>query len=175
MRRKTGNKESMNVATDYLRARMTGAKEKKERVFLCIGSEKLVFDSLGPMVGTMLKNRDDLDAYVYGTMAEPITALQVETASAFIRRFHPGAEVIVVDSAIGKREEIGSVKFFDRGLRPALGIDREMGVVGDKSVMGIVTTKDKVRSPLSCKVHPESVFALAEKVVEKLFDEYNIH
>ena len=165
----------MNFASDYFRDRMTGGKEKKERVFLCIGSEKLAFDSLGPMVGTMLKNRADLDAYVYGTMAEPITALQVETANAFIRRFHPGAEVIVVDSAIGKKEEIGSVKFFERGLRPALGIDREMGVVGDKSVMGIVTTKDKIRTPLNCRVRPESVFALAEKVVEKIFEEYIIH
>jgi len=140
----------------------------KSKVFLCLGSDKLIFDSLGPLTGTLLKNQKDFPHYVYGTMSEPVTALQVEKAIRFIRSFHRGSEVIVIDSAIGKREEIGTIKFFNRGLRPALGVDKEMAVVGDKSIMGIVTTKDAVKDMNTCNVKLQDVFLMAKKVVEKI-------
>ena len=143
-------------------------KIPKSKVFLCLGSDKLIFDSLGPLTGTLLKNQKDFPHYVYGTMAEPVTALQVEKAIRFIRSFHYGSEVIVIDSAIGKKEEIGSIKFFNRGLRPALGVDKEMAVVGDKSIMGIVTTKEAVKDMNTCNVKLQDVFLMAKKVVEKI-------
>ena len=86
----------------------------RNRVYLCLGSDKFVFDCLGPIVGSLLSRDPRCDGYVYGTLAEPITALQVEEAIKFIRRFHVGAEVVAVDSAVGKREEIGRIKTFDK-------------------------------------------------------------
>ena len=145
---------------------------KIEKVFLCLGSDKLIFDSLGPLTGTLLKNRKGFNHYVYGTMSEPVTALQVEKAIRFIRSFHPNSEVIVIDSAIGKREEVGSIKFFDRGLRPALGIDKEMSVVGDKSIMGIVTTKDMVKDMNKCDVKLQDVFLMAKNIAQTIAEKY---
>lgn len=149
--------------------------EKKElrrgqKVYLCIGSDKLVFDSLGPMTGSMLKRCSGFKHFVYGTMSEPVTALQIETAIRFIRSFHIGAEVTVVDSAVGKNSEIGKIKCFDRGLRPALGIDREMSVVGDKSIMGIVTTKDKVKN-FKSDVKVQDIYDMAARVCELILSE----
>ena len=141
---------------------------KKQKVFLCIGSDKLIFDCLGPLTGTLLRNASNFEHYVYGTMAEPITARQVETAIRFIRSFHLGSEVIVVDSAVGKTEEIGKIKCFNRGLRPALGVDKEMSVVGDKSIMGIVTTKDKIRNLNTCNVKLQDVYNMAKSVSEMI-------
>lgn len=145
---------------------------KKQRVYLCIGSDKLVFDSLGPMTGSMLKNCSRFKHFVYGTMSEPVTALQVEMAIRFIRRFHVGAEVTVVDSAVGKREEIGKIKRFDRGLRPALGIDKEMTVVGDKSIMGIVCTKDNVKN-MSCSIKSKQIYDMAKEVCQIILNDDN--
>lgn len=141
---------------------------KKPRVFLCLGSDKLVFDCLGPLVGSMLSKTDGFMGYVYGTMECPVTARQVETAIAFIRRFHFGAEVIVVDSAVGRAEEIGKIKCFDHGLRPALGIDKEMRVVGDSCIMGIVTTKDRVRNLSTCNVKLGFVMQMARSVCDMI-------
>ena len=144
---------------------------KRQKVYLCLGTDKLVFDSLGPIVGSLLKADDRCDGYVYGTIAEPVTALQVEKAIEFIRRFHVGAEVIVIDSAIGKKEEVGKIKTFDKGLRPALGIDRQMAPVGDKSIMGIITTKDNVKQPSACNVKLSQVYDMAKRIVNVIFGE----
>lgn len=145
---------------------------ERPRVFLCLGSDKLIFDCLGPLVGSLLALDGNFDRYVYGTMENPVTARQVETAIRFIRRFHFGAEVIVVDSAVGRCEEIGKIKFFGHGLRPALGIDKNMKVVGDKSIMGIVTTKEKVKSP-ACDVKLGFVMDMAKKIAARITDECN--
>ncbi len=145
--------------------------KKRPTVYLCIGSDRLIFDCLGPIVGSMLKNNKSFNGYVYGTMAEPITALQVESAVKYIRRFHFGAELVVIDSAVGRPDEIGKIKCFNRGLRPALGVDKQMKVVGDRSVMGVVTTKDRVKNVNSCNVKLSSVHAMAEKIVGMILGE----
>ena len=133
---------------------------------MCIGSDKLVFDCLGPIVGSMLKTSAEFNGYVYGTMAEPITAIQVEKAACFIKKFHYCAEVVVIDSAVGKREEIGKIKCFARGLRPALGVGRDLPYVGDKSIIGIITTKDKVKNTSYCNVKLSDVYSMARQVCE---------
>ncbi len=169
--------EMLNKMTDSLSGNPDGSEgaffADRPTVYLCLGSDKLVFDCLGPIVGTLLSATKNFKAYVYGTMACPVTALQVEAAVAFIRRFHFGARITVVDSAVGKKEEVGTIKEFDRGLRPALGIDREMRIVGDRSIMGVVATKDKVKNPSACCVKLGDVYALAEQVVEIILKREN--
>jgi len=138
-------------------------------VYLCIGSDKLIFDCLGPLVGSILSARGEFKPFVYGTMSEPVTALQVEAAIRFIRSVHLGAEVTVIDSAVGRREDVGKIKCFDRGLRPALGVDKEMRIVGDKSIMGIITTKDQVKNPTTCRVNLQDVYKMANEVADMIF------
>lgn len=139
-----------------------------KKVYLCIGSDKIVFDSLGPLVGSLLKKNKSFCGYVYGTMSNPVTALSVDTAIRFIRRFHFGAIVTVIDSAVGKREDIGKIKYYERGLRPALGMDKQMQIVGDRSIMGIVSTKDKVKNIYDTSVKLKDVYAMAEKIAESI-------
>jgi len=147
--------------------------DSSRKVFLCLGSDKIVFDCLGPIVGTMLVNKK-LPHYVYGTLARPITALQVEKAIEFIRKFHYGAEVIVIDSAIGKKEDIGIIKAFNHGLRPALGIDKQMRAVGDKSIMAIVTTKERAKKFNNSNVKLHDVYLLALKVCDFILESFNL-
>ena len=44
-------------------------------VILCIGSDLAIGDSLGPICGTMLKEKkSDPNAFIYGTLKSPVTA-----------------------------------------------------------------------------------------------------
>ena len=44
-----------------------------ELVFLCIGSDRVTGDCLGPYIGHQLLDRLDLqDIYVYGTLKDPV-------------------------------------------------------------------------------------------------------
>ncbi|MBQ9481036.1 MAG: spore protease YyaC [Clostridia bacterium] len=167
-------KEYFNEKKNYFNRDENARKNlefARPKVYLCIGSDKLVFDCLGPIVGSLLKKDARFNGYVYGTVEEPVTALQVEEAVRFIRRFHFGAEITVVDSAVGRREEVGKIKRFDQGLRPALGVDKKMTVVGDKSVMGVITTKDRVRDMRSCNVKLHDVYSMAKAVADMICEE----
>lgn len=150
----------------------TGAGEfypnKTQAVYLCIGTEKLTYDCVGPLVGTMLVNAG-IDAFVYGTLRSPINALLVMEAFRFIRGLHPRAEIVVIDSAVGKAEDVGRIKTFNRGLRPALGTGKMMPVVGDKSIMGIVGTKKQILSS-SCKIKPHNVYTLSRSIADLIIN-----
>lgn len=42
-------------------------------ILLCIGTDLVIGDCLGPIVGEILINRN-VNAYVYGTLTRPVTA-----------------------------------------------------------------------------------------------------
>ena len=52
-------------------------------VFVCIGSDLVLGDSLGPLVGTFLRNKN-LSSYIYGTLNFPITAKEISYIKSYI-------------------------------------------------------------------------------------------
>ena len=60
----------------------------KTPVFVCIGSDLVLGDSLGPLIGTFLKSKN-IPFYVYGTLSFPITAKEINRAGEYLRKTHP--------------------------------------------------------------------------------------
>lgn len=114
--------------------------ENKKPIFICIGSDLVLGDSLGPLVGTFLKNRN-LRSYVYGTLSFPITAKEVEYARTYLKQIHPNSISIAIDAAIGEKDDVGLIRVLNKGLKPGLGVDKNLGKVGDLSIVGIVASK----------------------------------
>ncbi|MFR3322802.1 MAG: DUF1256 domain-containing protein [Lachnospiraceae bacterium] len=56
-------------------------------VILCIGTDRLIGDSLGPLTGSLLQ-RAHCPLPVYGTLAQPVHALNLADFLAEIRRTH---------------------------------------------------------------------------------------
>ena len=114
----------------------------KKPIVLCIGSDLAIGDSLGPICGTMLKEKkSDPNAFIYGTLKSPVTAKEVKYLNDFFRQTHPGAPVIAIDAAVGDAGDIGLIKIANKGLRPGLGANKKFSAVGDISIMGIETEK----------------------------------
>ncbi len=110
----------------------------KEAVVLAIGSDRVTGDCLGPLVGYLLQSSG---LKVYGSLRSPVTALGVEETYDNIKKRHPKAVVIAVDSAVGEDCEIGEVRAIGRGLRPAAAMGKKLRCVGDASVIGVVSAK----------------------------------
>lgn len=111
-------------------------------VIVCIGTDGVAGDSLGPFIGTLLKERK-INAYVYGNLLKPITAYEVPYLKSFLKGAHPDSKVIVIDSAVGESEETGLIKITDCGIKPGLGARKNLPLVGDISIIGIVAPKSK--------------------------------
>ena len=92
--------------------------KQKEPVFVCVGSDKFVCDSVAPIVAEFLKNRYNIRAYVYGGLDYNITAENLSFAINYITTYHPDKQVVIIDAALG--EMLGEIKVTKDGF-PALG------------------------------------------------------
>ena len=76
----------------------------RELVFVCIGSDRITGDSLGPLVGHSLSRQGLSSAYVYGTLSNPVHALNLRETIEEINLRHPDSLVIAVDASLGTRK-----------------------------------------------------------------------
>lgn len=107
-------------------------------VVLCIGSDRVTGDCLGPLVGQMLSGKLDAYAFVYGSLSAPVTALNVVETVRFIKKRHPQSLVIAVDSSVGDKSDVGSVRVMGDGIYPGAAGGKSLPKVGDVSVTATV-------------------------------------
>jgi len=132
-------------AKDTQTAAFTAAKQllsdsAQLPVILCIGSDKVTGDCLGPMVGHLLTRRHNVPAYVYGTMEFPVTAKNLAAALSFIHTVHRGARVLAIDAALGNAKDIGMLFFRRQGLYAGKAVGKEFPLAGDYSVTAVVNS-----------------------------------
>lgn len=132
-------------------------------VIVCIGSDLVVGDSLGPYVGTMLNEKLKGKAFVYGSLNSPITAKEVSVIERDIKNLHPNSKIIVIDAAVGNSYEVGYVKILDKGIKPGLGVKKDLPRIGDVSIIGIVSDMENSSAFLT---RFSLVYKLANDIVE---------
>ncbi len=137
--------------------------QNKRPIFICIGSDLVLGDSLGPLVGTFLKNKN-VQSYVYGTLNFPITAKEVEYARTYLKQMHPNSIAIAIDAAVGEAGDIGIVKVIDKGLKPGLGVDKNLGSIGDLSIIGVVAEKSLKNYNLFNLTRLNLIYQMAESI-----------
>lgn len=105
-------------------------------VILCIGTDRLIGDSLGPLAGSLLQ-RAHCPLPVYGTLDQPVHALNLADSLADIRRSHPYNPVIAIDASLGPDSRIGCITLRPHGLTPGAGVHKRLAPAGDISITGI--------------------------------------
>ncbi len=138
-------------------------EKNKKPIFICIGSDLVLGDSLGPLVGTFLKNKN-LRSYIYGTLAFPITSKEVEYARTYLKQIHPNSISIAIDAAIGEKDDVGLIRVQSKGLKPGLGVNKNLGTVGDLSIVGIVASKSMQNYNLFNLTRLNLIYKMAETI-----------
>lgn len=109
-------------------------------VFLCVGSDKFVCDSMAPIVGEMLTKKYNINAYVYGGLDYNINANNLITAVNYIESEHPYSQIILIDATLG--DDVGSVEITS-GTFAGLGRVLPIKKIGTFSILGVVGEKGK--------------------------------
>ena len=148
-------------------------KQGKRPIFICIGSDLVLGDSLGPLVGTFLKNKN-IGAYIYGTLNFPITAKEVEYARTYLKQMHPNSITIAIDAAIGGADDVGLIRVINKGLKPGLGVDKNLGAIGDISIIGVVASKSNKNNNLFNLTRLNLVYKMAENIASGI-EKYLLH
>ena len=114
----------------------------KNILFVCIGNGKIIGDSLGPLIGTVLeKNKrliqNNVNIEVIGTFENPILYYNVEE---FIKNIDSQdySEIVIIDSALGSKENIGKVMITPAEILIGVGVNRGRMVKGDIILKGVV-------------------------------------
>ena len=84
--------------------------EKRETVIVCIGSDRVAGDMLGPLVGSSLREKYRLPCPVYGAIGESVNGINLEEYLAMISKRHQGSKIIAVDAALGKKKDVGMIR-----------------------------------------------------------------
>ena len=158
---------SMQKDTDF--SKHFNGDFKAPPVIVCIGSDLAVGDSLGPITGSMLRYKTQgLRAFIYGTLASPITAKEIKYVRAFLKETHKGSQIIAVDAAVGAEGDVGLLKLSDSPLFPGAGANKRLGSIGDISIMGIVSEKSLANYGLLNTTRLNLVYTMSEIVSEAI-------
>lgn len=110
-------------------------------VIVCVGSAKVLLDSLGPVIGDML-SKECKDARVIGTTKEPCNALTLKYMESKIEELNKYYKILAIDAAIGSdKSRIGKITFKTGSVMPRAGYEvNTLPHIGDYAITG--TTLD---------------------------------
>lgn len=152
--------ESLNV---LLKIRMTN----KPKVFLCIGTPKHVWDSYGPMVGSLLRE-DKEDVICLGTMDNPVDSHNVERAEMVIKEKYPDHMIIAVDgAATPNKDRANQTWIMEGGIRPGQAYSKDIREIGDYSIVFAIGSDD-----MESKDHTKPFKAAMDtfKIIKKIIE-----
>ena len=113
-----------------------------EFVFLCIGTDKIIGDSFGPLVGTklqkLLEKYNIYNINVYGTLNENICYTNIKQTLKEIKMKHKNVCIIIIDAALSNEENIGKIIVEKEKLILGKGLNKNKIEVGDISIKAVV-------------------------------------
>ncbi|MDO5425171.1 MAG: spore protease YyaC [Eubacteriales bacterium] len=131
-------KEAAGKLAGYLQEMLNALPSRP--VFLCIGSDRVTGDSLGPMIGSHIKQelQKETGISVYGTLEMPVHALNLKSTLERIRSAHTAQPLVAIDASLGVREHLGYITISRGSLAPGAGVNKELECAGDISITGII-------------------------------------
>lgn len=104
-------------------------------IFLCIGSNKLIGDSLGPRVGEILQNNllED-NTMVIGDMKDELNYLKVNHHLKIKLKQYKFPFIITIDAALSDKEYIGKIVINRRYLEIGKALEKEKYILGNLNI-----------------------------------------
>ena len=112
----------------------------QQLVILCIGTDRSTGDSLGPLVGYKLEPYLTYydQVHLLGTLNKPVHAKNLTSFIDKVNSKHPEALIVAIDASLGNLNRIGYINIKKGPLKPGLGVNKELPIVGDISITGVV-------------------------------------
>ncbi|MGO4889030.1 spore protease YyaC [Anaerobacillus sp. MEB173] len=118
--------------------RLLPVSGRQDIVIVCIGTDRSTGDSLGPLVGTNLVNKSLSSFHVYGTLENPVHAVNLNEQLVEIKKIHQNPYIIGVDACLGRMNSVGTISLADGPVKPGAAVNKQLPEVGDIHITGIV-------------------------------------
>ena len=148
-----------------------------EIVFLCVGTDRLIGDCFGPLVGSklekMFRQYNIFNISIYGTLDENICYTNIEKTLKKIKKLHKNPCIIVIDAALASEKNIGKIYVKTGNTEIANGIHKRTIKIGDISIKAVVgknykTSKHNFLSLQSASLN--DIMELSNIVAKGIYD-----
>ncbi|EEG76935.1 spore protease YyaC [Dethiobacter alkaliphilus] len=138
-------------------------------VVLCIGTDRSTGDALGPLIGTKLGRLQPRHAAIFGTLDEPVHAVNLAETIDKINNTYPSPLIIAVDACLGRMESVGSIDIGIGPMKPGAGVNKELPAVGEIHINGIVNVGGFLEYFVLQNTRLSVVVRLAETIARGLY------
>ena len=138
--------------------------KKHSVIILCIGSDRATGDCLGPIIGYKLEKQQYKNVHIYGTLARPVHAKNLTKTLRLIYETHKYPFVIAIDASLGKDKHVGYVTLGEGSLSPGIGVNKDLPIVGDIFITGIVNVSGYLNHMLLQTTRLDTVMQLADYI-----------
>lgn len=141
----------------------------KPIVIACIGTDRSTGDSLGPLVGTFLSEKPASPFLVYGTLENPIHAVNLQEKVQEIKDKHNDPFIIAVDACLGRMKNVGAVQIGDGPLKPGAGVNKNLPEVGNIHITGIVNVSGFMEFFVLQNTRLNLVLKMAKTIADSIY------
>lgn len=138
-------------------------------VFICIGTDRSTGDSLGPLIGSLLEEKKLQSFFVYGTLDEPIHAVNLEERLKEIHMKHANPYIIGVDACLGRTKNVGVIQVGNGPVKPGAGVNKELPAVGDIHITGIVNVSGFMEFFVLQNTRLNLVMKMAKTIADSIY------
>lgn len=139
-----------------------GSLLNNNSAIVCIGTDKCIVDSLGPLTGTFLA-KEKLNIDIYGTLEKPVHAMNISDYIKAIKKKNYD-KVIAIDACLSNRKNQGIIEVREGPITPGRGIGKMLPEIGDVSIIGIVDSSDKEFHDLVQDTRLSLIYEMAEVI-----------
>lgn len=138
--------------------------KKHSVIILCIGSDRATGDCLGPIIGYKLEKQHYKNVHIYGSLARPVHAKNLSKTMDMIYETYKYPFIIAIDASLGKDKHVGYVTLGEGSLSPGIGVDKDLPIVGDIFITGIVNVSGYLNHMLLQTTRLDIVMQLADYI-----------
>lgn len=144
-------------------------KNYKGIIVLGIGTNRFPFDSYGPLTVSLLEKYNTF-SYVkcFGTMDEPLHALNIEEFVSENKEMLDENLVIAVDAIVGSADKLGKIEIFNKGIKPGAGCGKKIERVGDLSICGYIVRESNCLTDPATTIEQVETLSIPRDHVIKL-------
>lgn len=146
----------------------------EDTMILCIGTDRCIGDCLGPLIGTYLKELN-FPLPIYGTIADPIHALNIDKKLDIIKKAHPAKNIIGIDACLGEDDNIGEIQVRDYPIHPGKGVGKSLPEVGHASIIGIIDSSDNSEIFTNRNIRLDLIMNMAKVITDAIIHSYYLY
>ena len=143
-------------------------------IIVCIGTDRCICDCLGPLIGTLLKQKN-FPLPVYGDLKNPIHALNINIEVPKIQKKFPNNTIIAIDACLGSSSSIGEIHLRHEPLKPGKGVGKTLPSIGDFSIIGIIDESNKYEAFSNKSIRLSLIMDMANTITTSLLTAYSLN